>query len=76
MMLVAFQIKLHLEDIECRIAAEKAAYRPRKNLLLERSKEQTTMVKALLPYELVKSPTDTVDEEQTNRNPMAITLTK
>ena len=76
MMLVAFQIKLHLEDIERRIATEKAAYRPRENLLLERSKEQTTMVKALLPYELVKSPTDTVDEEQTNRNPMAITLTK
>lgn len=74
-MLVAFQIKLHLEDIERRIATEKAAYRPRENLLLERSKEQATMVKALLPYEPVKPSADTVDEEQTNRKPMAITLT-
>lgn len=70
---VAEQIKLHLEDIERRIVTENAAYKPRKTLLLELSKEQATMVKALLPYELVK-PTGDNPIDTTTRKPVAITL--
>jgi hypothetical protein len=71
---VAVQIKLHLEDVERRIATEKAAYKPRKNLLLELSKEQATMVRAILPYHVVK-PTGDSPVEETRRAPMAIKLT-
>ena len=72
---VAVQIKAHLEDVERRIATEKAAYKPRKNLLLELSKEQATMVKALLPYALVK-PTGEAPAEENNSKPLAIRLTQ
>ena len=73
---VAVQIKLHLEDLDRRIATEKAAYRPRKNLLLELSKEQATMVKALLPYEVVKPTGESPIDLASERNPTAIKLTK
>ena len=72
---VAVQIKLHLEDLERRIATEKSAYKPRKTLLLELSKEQATMVKALLPYALIK-PTGDSPIDDTSRKPMAIRLTQ
>jgi hypothetical protein len=72
---VAVQIKLHLDDLERRIATEKSAYKPRKNLLLELSKEQATMVKALLPYEVVK-PTGDSPMEDIRRAPLAIKLSK
>ena len=71
---VAEQIKLHLDDIERRIATEQAAFKPRKTLLLELSKEQAQMVKALLPYELVK-PTGDNPIDTTARKPTAIKLT-